>query len=82
MIEVVLRPAMTETDSSEKPSLGLFSIFKSVLAAGFGVQKDENRVNDFKHGKAIHFIVAGLIATVMFLLAMWGLVQLVLMSAA
>ncbi len=67
-----------QQDLEKKRQVGMFSVFKSVLAAGFGVQKDENRINDFQHGKASHFIVAGLVATILFLLVLWGIVQWVL----
>ena len=39
-------------------SPGLFDVVKSVLAAAFGVQSEENRERDFKHGKASHFIAS------------------------
>ncbi|MCB1757689.1 MAG: DUF2970 domain-containing protein [Gammaproteobacteria bacterium] len=72
---------MSDEQPADKQSLGLFSVFKSVLAAGFGVQKEANREKDFQQGKAIHFIVAGLVGTVLFLLILWGIVQLVLMGS-
>ena len=59
----------------------LWQVTKSVLAAGFGVQSNENRERDFKHGKASQFIVIGLIFTVLFVLAVWGLVSLVMKLA-
>ncbi len=72
---------MSEENPPEKQGIGMLSVFKSVLAAGFGVQKNENRLKDFQHGKAIHFIIAGLVATILFLLMLWGLVQLILIGA-
>ncbi len=65
-----------------KPKLGMFSVFKSVLAAGFGVQKDKNLEKDFQQGTPAQFIVAGLVGTILFLLVLWGIVQWVLVSAA
>lgn len=41
---------------------------RSVAAAFFGVQSSRNRVRDFKHGKALPFIVVGLVMTVLFVL--------------
>ena len=62
----------------ENKSPTLWQVTKSVLAAGFGVQSNENRERDFKHGKASQFIVIGLIFTILFILGVWGLVRLVL----
>ena len=67
--------------SDEQKGTGFFSVIQSVLAAGFGVQSRANRERDFKHGKAIHFIVAGLIGIGLFLLLIWGLVKLALSTA-
>jgi hypothetical protein len=53
----------------------------SVLASFFGVQSAAKRERDFKHGKASHFIIAGLILTVAFILVVWGVVSLVLRTA-
>lgn len=53
----------------------------SVLAAFFGVQSERNRQRDFQHGKPIYFIVAGIILTVLFILLVWGTVNLVLRAA-
>ena len=72
---------MSDSPSPQKQGTGMLSVFKSVLAAGFGVQNEANRVKDFQQGRAVHFIVAGLVATVIFMLIIWGLVQLALMSA-
>jgi hypothetical protein len=65
----------------EQKGTGFVALIQSVLAAGFGVQSRGNRERDFKHGKAIHFIVAGLVGIGMFLLVIWGLVQLALRTA-
>ena len=54
---------------------------RSVLAAGFGVQSNENRERDFKHGKGSQFIFIGLAFTFVFILAVWGLVSLVMKVA-
>ena len=44
----------------------LWQTIASVGASFFGVQSSKNRERDFKHGKAAHFIVIGLIATAVF----------------
>ena len=47
---------------------GFFNVLKSALAAAVGVQSSKNRERDFEHGKPIHFIVAGILLTITFLL--------------
>lgn len=53
---------------------------KSVGAAFFGVQSDKNRERDFTQGKFSHFIIAGLIAVVLFIAALVTIVSFVLPS--
>ena len=64
--------------SEQNDKVGLLDVAKSVGAAFFGVQSSRNRERDFTHGKPVHYIVIGLIATACFVLLMWGLVQLFL----
>jgi hypothetical protein len=59
-----------------KPSL--WQVIKSVLAAFLGVQSNENRERDFTHGSAAMFIAVGLGMTLLFILAVWTVVKLVL----
>ena len=54
------------------------NIVKSVMASFFGVQSDKNRRRDFQQGKASHFIVVGIVMTVLFISFLWGIVQFVL----
>ena len=56
----------------------MLSTLKSVAAAAFGVQSNANRERDFTHGKASHFIVAGILGTVVFLLLIAFVVKLVI----
>lgn len=56
-------------------------VVASVFAAGLGVQSSKNRERDFKQGRAGTFIAAGLIFTVLFVGAVYTVVQLVLRSA-
>lgn len=44
-------------------------VFKSVLAAFIGVQSEDNRKKDFEHGSLSTYVVAGLIFTVLFVVA-------------
>jgi len=45
------------------------------------VQSSKNRERDFKHGKAAHFIVVGLVATVVFVTLVILAVRLALRQA-
>jgi hypothetical protein len=63
-------------EENQTPSL--WQVTKSVLAAGFGVQSNENRERDFKHGKGSQFVFIGLVFTLVFILGIWGLVSLVM----
>jgi hypothetical protein len=62
------------------PTLG--QVIASVLASFFGVQSSKNRERDFKHGKAAHFIVVGLLATATFVGLVLLLVRLALRQVA
>lgn len=66
-------------EASDK--MGLWSIIKSVFAAGLGVQSSANRERDFKQGNAKVFFVAGLIFTIIFIGSVYGVVKLVLANA-
>ena len=50
----------------------------SVMASFFGVQSSANRERDFEHGRFSVFVAAGLLMTLIFLLGVYGLVQLVM----
>lgn len=62
-------------------SPGPFDVIKSVVAAMFGVQTEENRERDFKHGKASHFIAVGIAFTVIFVLTLIYLVSSIVEEA-
>ena len=79
-----------ETDSAsdgvnESPSegrgTGFWSVVQSVLAAGLGVQSSKNRARDFKQGRAVHFIVGGVIGTVLFVIAIVVFVKVIIGTA-
>lgn len=61
--------------SDRQPTL--WQVALSVLAAFFGVQSNKNRERDFKHGRFSHFVIIGLIATLLFALIIYGIVRLV-----
>ena len=69
-----------ETNPAPK-KLSLWQIIKSTAAAAIGVQSRKNLNDDFQHGKAIHYIVAGIIFALVFLLTIVGLVKLLLNQA-
>ena len=62
-----------------RQSLG--SVIRSVAASMFGVQSSKQHAEDFAKGSARAYIVVGLIATLVFVLSVWGLVQLVVSLA-
>ncbi|MCF6189987.1 MAG: DUF2970 domain-containing protein [Cocleimonas sp.] len=53
-------------------------VIRSVLSAMIGVQKKKNLEEDFSKSSATPFIIAGLIMTLLFILAVWGVVQFAL----
>ena len=55
-----------------------WQMLHSVMAAAFGVQSGKNRARDFTHGKPSHFVVLGILFTVVFALTLFGVVKLVL----
>jgi hypothetical protein len=75
-------PQDDANDRDEAPKLGFWQVVSSTVAAAFGVQSSRNRERDFAAGKPSHFIIAGIVFTVLFVLGMILLVNLVLRSAA
>lgn len=53
-------------------------VLKSVFAGFFGVQSSRNQERDFTHGRPAHYIVIGLLFTLVFILTVWTVVRLVL----
>lgn len=67
------------TDSNDEDRTPSFrDVLGSVLAGMFGVQSNRNREKDFTHGKASHYIIIGLVMTLVFMLVVWGVVSLVM----
>jgi hypothetical protein len=66
-------------NGSTAPSF--LSVLGSVLAGMFGVQSNRKREQDFTHGKPSQYIIIGLLATAVFMLAIWGVVSLVMKLA-
>jgi hypothetical protein len=63
--------------ASSQGRQSLASVFRSVSASMFGVQSSSKHEEDFVKGDATTYIVVGLVATLLFVLAVWGVVQLV-----
>ncbi|HSW14530.1 MAG TPA: DUF2970 domain-containing protein [Solimonas sp.] len=72
---------MTPNPPPDERPPSLWQTVASVAASFFGVQSSKNRERDFKHGKASHFIVIGLLMTLLFALGVWMAVRLTLRSA-
>ncbi len=68
-------------DKAEEKTLGFFKVLFSVFAAMFGVRGNKYRERDFKHGKASHFILAALVATIIFITVLVFLVKYALSTA-
>jgi hypothetical protein len=67
-------------DDSDHRAPTAWQVAASALAAAFGVQSSRNRQRDFTHGKASHFIAAGIVFTLLFVVGMVVIVNLVLRS--
>lgn len=70
-----------ENDASTQPKkkgLKIGQVVGSVFAAGLGVQSSKNRERDFQEGRAITFIVAGLVFTALFIGTLYAVVTAVL----
>ena len=70
-----------ERPSAEPKAPSLWRVLTSVLAAMFGVQSGRRREEDFTHGKPVHYVVIGLLATLAFVVIIWLVVRLVLRAA-
>jgi len=68
---------MSNKDNQSKAP-NLWQVIASVLAAAFGVQSSKNRERDFQHGNVATFVGVGLVATVLFVLLIYGIVALVI----
>lgn len=69
-------------DSKDSPRTPSFArVFGSVLASMFGVQSSSRHKEDFVHGKPSHYIVVGLVMTLLFIILVWLVVKLVMKLA-
>lgn len=65
-------------DPQQDRPLTFREMLYSVAAAAFGVQSGKNRARDFSRGKPSHFILLGVLFTLVFALMLFGVVKLVL----
>mgnify|MGYP006426402327 CR=1 FL=1 len=70
-----------QPSGNRKPRVTLWQAIKSTAAAAFGVQSEEARQRDFANGSPGRFIIAGLLFTVFFVIALVVIVNLVLTQA-
>ncbi|MBM68526.1 MAG: hypothetical protein CME43_03500 [Haliea sp.] len=68
-------------ESKHKAPLRPWQVISSVFAAGLGVQSSRNRERDFSQGRIGVFIAAGLIFTILFIIAVVAVVHIVISSA-
>ncbi len=66
------------TPPEKRKGTGWLATTLSVMAAGFGVQSQEALERDFEKGSVFQFVVAGLIGTLVFIFAVYLMVQWVL----
>lgn len=71
-------PIIGAEPSKSPDKLSFLQIAGSTVAAAFGVQSKRNRERDFNQGKPVHFIVAGIVFTAVFVVGMVVLVNVVL----
>jgi hypothetical protein len=71
----------TTPGRQEGEKLNPLQVVGSVFAAGLGVQSSKNRERDFKQGRLGVFIAAGIVFTLLFIGAVFTVVQLVVKSA-
>ncbi|TCK19033.1 DUF2970 family protein [Thiogranum longum] len=55
----------------------LFSVVGSVFASMFGVQSTKKHQEDFRQGNISTYLAVGAVATILFVLTVWGIVKLV-----
>lgn len=70
----------SESQAKEN-SLSTWQVAVSILASFIGVQKEQTLDRDFSRGKPMQFIIIGIALTVIWYVAIYFVVQLVLKSA-
>jgi hypothetical protein len=70
-----------QSNNQHKTKPGIFKVIASILAAGFGVQSSKNRERDFKQGKRSHYIIGGIVFTLIFIITLLIVVNTILAKA-
>lgn len=68
---------MPKANDENKP-LTKREMLGSILAAAIGIQSNSNRERDFQRGSARRYILWGMAGTLLFVLAVYGAVRLIL----
>lgn len=71
----------TNSEKDETVHISFFQLLKSTWAAFIGVQSNENRERDFKHGKLSSFVAIGLLSALLFIGLIIAVVQIVIYVA-
>ena len=71
---------MTDQDEQKPPST--WNVITSVLAAMIGIQSDQNRERDFKHGSVGNYIFVGIVVVTIFVFSLIAIVNSILEEAA
>ena len=56
--------------SDSPKGTGFWAVVHSVCAAGIGVKSKVNKERDFQQGNPYHFVVGGVIGTIVFVLSL------------
>ena len=72
---------MESGKQNETRGPSLLSVLGSVMASMFGVQSNRKHEEDSTYGKPWQYVIIGLLATVVFILTVWGVVSLVMKMA-
>ena len=67
-----------ETQLTRKKGPGVFKVMQSILAGALGVQSDKRREEDFSSHSPWPYIIAGILFTAGFVIALIVVVKLVL----
>ncbi len=71
---------MTE-ETEKNQGTGFWAVVQSVLAGLIGVQSKANKERDFNHGKPLHFVIGGIVGTLLFALSIMLLVKYLISTA-
>ncbi len=64
-------------DANPNARVSWWTVIKSVMSAMLGVQSAKNRERDFTQGKAHHYIIIGVVATLLFIFTLITIVSMV-----